>query len=76
MWAGPDLVIPYIFVVALAGGALALIAKAPWRALLPIVLINLGADARVVREAALPYGVAIATGALFVAWRLLIGAGS
>jgi len=76
LWAGPDLLAPYIFITALAGGALALIAMAPWRALLPVVLINLGAEARVVRAAALPYGIAIATGGLFVAWRLLFAAGA
>ncbi|MHA1113864.1 MAG: A24 family peptidase [Alphaproteobacteria bacterium] len=72
LWAGPELAIPFVFVTALAGGALALITITPWRALFPAAMMTLGAEAHVIRRAEIPYGVAIATGGLFVAWRLLL----
>ena len=85
LWAGPDLVFPFVFVTALAGAALAVIfalrlclADAREQADGTMTLGVLTAGIFRLRHAplmklVLPYGVAIAGGGLFVSFRLMVG---
>ena len=64
LWAGPDLVLPFVFITGIAGGLLSLAMIAP---------------RLIAREGALlagppvPYGVAVAAGGLYVVFHLLAG---
>jgi prepilin peptidase CpaA len=64
LWAGPELVLPFVFITGIAGGLLSLAMIAP---------------RLIAREGALlagppvPYGVAVAAGGLYVAFQLLAG---
>jgi prepilin peptidase CpaA len=64
LWAGPALVLPFVFITGIAGGLLSLAMIAP---------------RLIAREGALlagppvPYGVAVAAGGLYVAFHLLAG---
>jgi prepilin peptidase CpaA len=62
LWAGPALVLPFLFATAIVGGVLSLV-------MLPIFRPR-GAGATLA-QATVPYGVAISAGGLFVAARLL-----
>ena len=68
LWMGPDQIVPFLFHTALAGGAMALL----WRFEAPVrfALARGGLDVQIVATRALPYGLAIAVGALFAAARL------
>lgn len=80
LWAGPELVVPFVLITLLAGGliALALFAARLLRDLVlgppagavtlrvPVVLSN-------ALRSTIPFGVAIAVGGLFVACRLMFG---
>ncbi|HKT16645.1 MAG TPA: prepilin peptidase [Stellaceae bacterium] len=74
LWAGPKLILPMLFVISIAGGALALLFLAfHWmqrRRATAGVDASLTAGAYAAR-ARLPYGVAIAIGAGLVGLRLL-----
>ena len=74
LWAGPKLILPMLFVISIAGGALALLFLAfHWmqrRRATAGVDASLTAGAYAAR-ARLPYGVAIAVGAGLVGLRLL-----
>ena len=72
LWAGPALFAPMLIVVSLSGGLLALIALTPlWRAW-QWVAVPLGGTAHLENHSktVIPYGAAIACGALFVAQRI------
>ncbi len=79
-WAGPGLAPSFLLVTLVAGGALgiALIVTRIARQFAPAVASGLPVpSARVVvadaLKGVLPFGVAIASGGLFIAWRLLFG---
>lgn len=75
LWAGPALIAPFIVYTALAGGAIAI---ALWirhrfsRAASPALVLVTGADPEFHKQP-MPYGAAIAIGALYVAQALLRG---
>jgi prepilin peptidase CpaA len=64
LWAGPALVLPFVFVTGIAGGALSLALVTPRL---------FSRSAAVVAAPPVPYGVAVAAGGLYVASRLLAG---
>ena len=64
MWAGPELVMPFLFVMGIGGGILSLLMLLPMR---------LRSGEVAVARVPVPYGVAISAGGLFVAMRLLTG---
>lgn len=68
LWMGPDQIIPFLFHTALAGGAMALL----WRFEEPVrfALVRSGIDVGVTVTRQLPYGLAIAVGALLATARL------
>jgi prepilin peptidase CpaA len=72
LWAGPKLILIFILVTALAGGAISIVTAARLR-----FAHSDGMAARPtlgqLAAAHVPYGIAIAVGALFVASQLLIG---
>lgn len=79
LWAGPNLVLPFLLVTSLAGGGLAL-ATLFWRQFGPLLAAGLGTfgENRLASAGApetLPYGLAIAAGGLLVAFELATGAG-
>lgn len=72
LWAGPDLVVPFVFITTLVGGLISLLVMirryfeplavergSPLMRILPVLSVHV------------PYGVAISAGGLFVAVRLL-----
>lgn len=71
LWAGwPDIVATF-FVISIAGGLLAIAMKTPVRRVFGLA-VTPGIDvAPAVAAPMLPYGIAIACGGLFLAWRLL-----
>lgn len=71
LWAGwPDIVATF-FVISIAGGLLAIAMKTPVRRMFGLAATP-GIDvAPAVAAPMLPYGIAIACGGLFLAWRLL-----
>jgi prepilin peptidase CpaA len=73
LWAGPDLILPFVIYTTLAGGVMALFmwgqhryARAPSLSL----ALHAGTDQAFLRQP-MPYGAAIAVGALYVAFTLL-----
>ncbi len=68
LWMGPAQIFPFLFHTALAGGALALL----WRFEEPVrfALARGGIDVQVTATRELPYGLAIAVGAIFAAARM------
>lgn len=68
LWMGPDQIAPFLFQTAMAGGALALL----WRFEAPVrlALARSGMDVDVAVTRELPYGLAIAAGALLAAARM------
>lgn len=69
LWAGPVLIAEFLLVMALTGGALALIGRLRPTLLLPVAYV-LGPQAGG-RLASVPYAIAIAAGGLWIAYRLL-----
>lgn len=72
LWAGPALFAPMLIVVSLSGGLLALMALTPlWRAW-QCVAVPLGGTGQFEGQSktVIPYGAAIACGAIFVAQRI------
>ena len=75
LWAGPGLIVPFILYTALAGGAMAIIL---WlrhrlsRAATPAMVLVTAGDPEFHKQQ-MPYGAAIAVGALYVAQALLKG---
>jgi len=73
LWAGPEHIFTFLFVTSLAGGALSLL-------MLPRLLPMRPRAAGTARLAFLgvhvPYGIAVAAGALLVGGRLIVGATS
>lgn len=70
LWAGPDLIFGFLVIVGFAGGLLALVACTPLRFILGHAAANLtprGGGAVSLPKGALPYGLAIAAGGVFVA---------
>jgi prepilin peptidase CpaA len=66
LWAGPSLVLPFLFITALAGGVLALILMTPFKHFLPAVSAA-GTPFRLQgRRQPMPYGLAITAGGVFV----------
>jgi prepilin peptidase CpaA len=65
LWAGPALVLPFLFATAIMGGVLSL-------AMLPIFKWRGGSAT--LAQTSVPYGIAISAGGLFVAARLFGGA--
>ncbi len=74
LWAGPALLLPFVFVTSLAGAVVGLIiiALRRYRRAVPAAGDGAAAGPRL-RTLDLPYGVAIAVGGLHVALSLLIG---
>lgn len=72
LWAGWPEIVATFFVISIAGGILALAMKTPVRRMFGLVAAP-ATDGTVTAIAApaLPYGIAIACGGLFLAWRLL-----
>ena len=73
LWAGPGLLAPTLIIIVMTGGLLALFAVTPvWRAW-RWMTVPLGGTGLVGAngKAVIPYGLAIACGALFVAQRML-----
>lgn len=75
LWAGPDLISPFLIVTAFAGGIVAISVSRPVRA----VIRRLGpmpeasaAALPALKSGPVPYGIAIACGGLFVAQRLTL----
>lgn len=80
LWAGPALGLPFVFVVLAGGGILALsyLAFRTLRAMCDAPVpglprANLGGAIAGALRSEVPFGVAIALGGLFVAWRLFFG---
>ncbi len=76
LWAGPALALPVVLITSLVGGVMAVIMMSRIRFGIAKVLNTIGqhtlGDAFLAKD--MPYGVAIATGGLFVGWFLLTGA--
>lgn len=73
LWAGPDLIAPFLIVTALAGGGVAIAVSRPVRAVirrLGPVSDGIPACLPALKSGPVPYGIAIACGGLFVAQRL------
>lgn len=70
-WAGPAYAFEFLAVTALAGGLVAVALVSPLTARAAAAVRREWPDAAADGKAAMPYGVAIATGALFVVARLL-----
>ncbi|RVU35190.1 pilus assembly protein CpaA [Hwanghaeella grinnelliae] len=68
LWMGSEQILPFLFQTALAGGAMAIL----WRFEAPVrlALARGGLDVQVVVTRELPYGLAIAVGALLAAARM------
>lgn len=71
LWAGPGLVLPFIVITSLVGGALSIVVLVASR-LQPVMARADGAARRSLFRANVPYGAAIAAGGLFVAGRLVV----
>jgi prepilin peptidase CpaA len=72
VWAGPNLVLPFLLMTAVAGGLVSVITAARLYFATP----NGGGEKPSIRQvsgANVPYGIAVAVGALFVASQLLSG---
>lgn len=73
LWAGPELLLSYLFMTALAGGVMAL---AMWlrqrlaKAVIPSLIMATPVDKDFGKQP-MPYAMAIATGALYVAFTIL-----
>lgn len=67
LWVGPAAFPLFLIIMALAGGAIALVQLSNWRLGLALMLENLGQTTftRVLTGRDVPYGLAIAIGALF-----------
>lgn len=74
LWAGPMLVLPFLFITAAAGGVLALVMLSPFGMLIPHAPTALFRDGIRPKRAkqSMPYGIAIAASGLFVAAQLLV----
>ncbi len=76
LWAGPALALPMILIISVVGGVMAIIMLSRMRFVIADALNSMGksslGDAVLAKD--MPYGVAIATGGLFVGWVLLAGA--
>lgn len=73
LWAGPDLVLPYLFLIALTGGVMALFMWLRHRlakAVIPSFALVTQSDEDFPKQP-MPYAVAIASGALYVAFTIL-----
>lgn len=70
-WAGPTYALEFIAVTALAGGLVAVALISPWTARAASAVRRDWPETAVGGKAAMPYGVAIAVGALAVVARLL-----
>lgn len=72
LWAGPAQITIFLVSTAVIGGVLAVMATTPLRLLLPYMAAatRVEADLRQLTTLQIPYGVAIAAGALVVAARL------
>jgi prepilin peptidase CpaA len=67
LWIGPDALLPYLFYVALAGGMIATIFSTVRSVPLPRLLLGEAWALRLHRQdAGIPYGLALAAGALLV----------
>lgn len=71
LWAGWLDFIATFFVISIAGGLLALAMKTPARRMFGLAATPGPDIAPTVAAPVLPYGIAIACGGLFLAWRLL-----
>lgn len=78
LWAGPAHVLPVLMITALAGGLLGLVLASPVRFGLALAVDRRGHTALRdnVLAGALPYGIAIAGGGLYLGWILLQGSGA
>ncbi|MEQ8710767.1 MAG: prepilin peptidase [Rhodospirillales bacterium] len=70
LWAGPDEVVATFFIIGIAGGLLALAMKTPARAIFGLAAGPRPETLSPAHGVVLPYGIAIACGGLFLAWRL------
>ena len=64
LWAGPNLVLPFVLITGVAGGFLSLAMIAPRL---------FARDGALLAGPPVPYGVAVAAGGLYVAFQLLAG---
>ena len=74
LWMGPQGILGFLFVTALAGGALALILKSPVRLALAFAADSLGRKGLrdTFLEHTVPYGIAIGIGGIYVAVNTLL----
>jgi prepilin peptidase CpaA len=73
LWAGPDLVLPYLFLTALTGGVMAVVLWLRHRldkAVIPSLIMVTQSDEDFPKQP-MPYAVAIAMGGLYVAFTIL-----
>ncbi len=73
LWAGPPLLLTFLLVTSMAGGAVALAMLAYYRLRRRVVASGDAALERPAAKFELPYGVAIAVGGLQIARTLMIG---
>ncbi len=72
LWAGPDLIIPFLFATGIVGGLFALFMTAPVRVSAAVATEQLGAArlSVILLGTEIPYGLAIFAGAVLVAYNL------
>ena len=71
LWAGPTLILPFIFVTTLVGGVLSLAWLTPFRNAVPLAPLAVGNVNLGLFSTSMPYGVAICGGGLYLAFRFL-----
>jgi len=73
LWAGPDLIIDFIFIMSIAGAVIAIVMLTSARHALALACESVGQWRlrQVLLGDVLPYGIAVAAGGIFVGIRLL-----
>lgn len=71
LWAGPLLILPFVFVTTIVGGVLSLFWLSPFRNAVPLAPLAVGNVNLGLFSTSMPYGVAICGGSLYLAFRLL-----
>lgn len=71
LWAGPDLVLPFLFVTAVAGGGMAMVLYMHHRIAGSTGWIHLAPASPDFAKQPMPYAVAIAVGGLYVAFTFI-----
>lgn len=74
LWAGPEQILPFLFITSLIGGLIATIIIVKNRIKASKYCkssVNINLSMANMEKTAVPYGVGIATGGLYVAWNLI-----